>query len=162
MSDTSGTRDEGTVNRLSKRKIALVGSGVLISPNPHGAPGKHGNRNFWQAIKVACDGLREAWLGEPNLRLHVIIGVGVLICGAIAQLSRNEWLAITLAIGLVIVAELFNTAIEHTVDLIVGLRPDPLARHIKDVSAGSVLACAIMAVVIGCLVFAPHLTPLLR
>ena len=77
--------------------------------------------------------------------------------GVVCHLTLTEWLWISFAIGLVIFAELMNTAIEDTVDLVVGLRPDPLARRVKDVSAGCVLVAAILAVLIGLLTFLPHL-----
>jgi diacylglycerol kinase len=50
-----------------------------------------------------------------------------------------------------------NTAIEQTVDLVVGSRQDPLARQVKDVAAGFVLVAAMIAAVIGTLTLVPHL-----
>ena len=109
------------------------------------------------ALRFALQGLHDAWHGQPNLRLHVFCGVGVVTLGAWCGLSVVEWLWVSFAIGLVIFAELMNTAIEHTVDLVVGLRHDPLARKVKDVAAGCVLVAVVIAVVIGALTFAPRL-----
>jgi undecaprenol kinase len=69
----------------------------------------------------------------------------------------TEWLWVAFAIGLVVFAELMNTAIEQTVDLVVGLRPDPLARRIKDIAAGCVLVAAVLAITIGVFTFIPHI-----
>jgi undecaprenol kinase len=55
------------------------------------------------------------------------------------------------------VAELLNTAIERLVDLTVGELVDPLARTVKDISAGFVFATCLLAVAIGCFVFLPQL-----
>jgi diacylglycerol kinase (ATP) len=51
-----------------------------------------------------------------------------------------------------------NTAIEQTIDLAVGLAPDPLARQVKDIAAGCVLVAAVMAAVIGVLTFLSHVS----
>lgn len=154
MSDANGARGEGTVNRLSKRQsTALLGTGILVTP--------HAARARKHALHFALQGLFEAWKTEPNLRLHVIAGWGVMTCGVIVKLCATEWIAITIAIGIVLMAELVNTALEHTIDLVVGLRTDPLARYVKDVAAGSVLVAACVSAVIGVVVFLPHITRLI-
>jgi undecaprenol kinase len=109
------------------------------------------------ALKCAVRGLQDAWRSQPNVRLHGYFGLGVMLLGAICRLSLSGWLWVVFAIGLVLFAELMNTAIESTVDLVIGLRPDPLARQIKDVAAGCVLVATILAVMIETLVFIPHL-----
>jgi len=65
-----------------------------------------------------------------------------------------EWCWITLAIGLVILSEMFNTAIEYLTDL-VSPEMHPLAKKTKDVASGAVLIAALMAVVIGLFIFIP-------
>ena len=109
------------------------------------------------ALRCAVDGLRDAWQSQPNLRIHVCFGAGILAFGMVCRLSLSEWLWVVFAIGLVIFAELMNTAIEQTVDLVVGLRPDPLARRIKDVAAGCVLVATALSITIQSLTFLPHL-----
>lgn len=110
-----------------------------------------------RALRCAVEGLQDAWRTQPNLRLHVYVGAGLIALGAYCRLSLAEWLCVSVAIGLVIFVELLNTAIEQTVDLIVGLRPDPLARRVKDISAGCVLVAAVIALVVECVAFLPHL-----
>ena len=109
------------------------------------------------AFRCALRGLRDAWETQPNLRFHVYAGAGVIVLGLWTHLRLLEWLWVSFAIGLVLFAELMNTAIEQTVDLVLGRRPDPLARQVKDIAAGCVLVAAAIAVVIGALTFAPHL-----
>ena len=89
--------------------------------------------------------------------MQVWIGAIVIGFGFWYSLSLLEWLWVSFAIGLVIFSELMNTAIEQTVDLVVGLSPDPLARRIKDLAAGCVFVAALLAVVVGLLTFGPHL-----
>jgi undecaprenol kinase len=114
-------------------------------------------RRVGRALGEAWQGLASAWRTEPNLRLHAAVCALVAAGGVWLRFSQHEWLALTLAMGLVIVAELINTVIERTVDLVVGLAPDPLARQIKDLAAGSVLVATLIATVVGLLVLAPRL-----
>ena len=110
----------------------------------------------WHSVQCALQGLLDAWRTQPHLRLHVYVGGSVMVGGLWLHLSPTEWIWVSFAIGLVIFAEMTNTAIEQTVDLVVGLRPDPLARQIKDIAAGCVLVAAVLAIVIGALTFGPH------
>lgn len=112
-------------------------------------------RTFRSSLAYAVEGIREAWRTQPNLRLHIGVGGLVILLGIWCRLSMLQWLWVIFAIGLVVFAEMMNTAIEQTVDLVVGLRPDPLARRVKDIAAGCVLVAAILSVAIGLFVFLP-------
>lgn len=114
-------------------------------------------RTRWQSLQHALRGLHEAWQTQPNLRLHVIAGLAAIGLGAGLRLAFGEWLWLACAIGLVLFAELMNTAIEQTVDFVVGSRLDPTARRVKDLSAGGVLVASLLAAVIGAFTFLPHL-----
>lgn len=80
--------------------------------------------------------------------LLVIIAVFVL------GLSITEWCICLGLFGLVMALELVNTAVEAVVDLVTAER-HPLAKIAKDTAAGAVLIAAIMAAVIGLLIFVP-------
>lgn len=108
-------------------------------------------------------GFNHAWHGlklvfklELNFRIHFLIGLLVIIAGFILKISLNEWLAVILTIGLVLVSEMFNTVVETLLDY---LNPaiHPTAKMIKDISAGAVLVSALIAVIIGLIVFIPKL-----
>lgn len=103
----------------------------------------------WQGIK-GCVGK------EQNLSFHLIATVVVLAMSFAFGITRTEWMVIILCIGVVIAAELFNTAIERLVDL-VSPEQHPIAGQIKDIAAGAVLICAATAAIIGILIFAPYL-----
>ena len=74
----------------------------------------------------------------------------MLVVGAFLRLPPFAWALVVVAIALVLVAELFNSALEAVVDL---ASPDdhPLAKQAKDISAGAVLVAAAAAVAIGLL-----------
>ena len=104
----------------------------------------------------AWNGITASYRSERNLRIHVAVGLTAVALGAWLRLSRGEWCWIALCIALVIMAELFNTAIEAWVDVV---SPDehPLAKKAKDAGAGAVLVAAAFAVVVGALVLFPKL-----
>ena len=139
------------MNRIAQFERPLLESEPPRRSSPFRA------RSRWQSLGYALQGLRDAWESQLNLRLHVYVGIGTVAFGMCLRLSIIEWLWVSFAIGLVIFAELMNTAIEQTVDLVVGAQYDPLARQVKDVAAGCVLAAAVIAGIIGTLTFGPHL-----
>lgn len=71
-------------------------------------------------------------------------------------LSLVEWCMVTLGIGLVIMAEVFNTSIEAMAKA-VGRYPDDNLRDALDIASGGVMAAVFTAVVLGCIVFGPKL-----
>lgn len=123
-----------------------------------------GNRNYFQkrsmGFKYAFNGIWQVLKNEPNFRIHFFAAITVILIGLFFSISNYEWLVICLAIGSVLCAEIFNSAIEKIVDLI-HPEPNKKAGIIKDISAGAVLVIAITAAVIGLLVFIPKLIDLL-
>ena len=113
-------------------------------------------RKKHQAVRCALRGLQECWHTQSNLRLHAYLSGCVIALGWWCRLTMGEWLGLIFAISLVILTEMINTAIEQTVDLVVGLTHDPMARQAKDIAAGCVLAAAAFAVLIGALTFGRH------
>lgn len=82
--------------------------------------------------------------------------MAVLGLAIVLHLPDMEIIALTCAIGIVWVAELFNTAIEKIMDLIYTERNSKI-KFIKDLSAAAVLIAAVIAPAIGCIVFIPKL-----
>ena len=106
----------------------------------------------WQGI-LSCVGK------EQKLSFHLIATVIVIIAGFVLGITRTEWTVIILCIGIVIAAELFNTAIEKLVDLVSPER-HPIAGQVKDIAAGAVLVCAVAAAIIGLIIFIPYFSGL--
>ena len=109
-----------------------------------------------KSFSYAFSGLKLAFKKEPNLRIHVLIGIIVLLVGLILNLSATEMAILVLTISFVILLELLNTTIEAMVDL---ASPEikPAAKLAKDVSAAAVLISAIASVIIGALLFLPKI-----
>lgn len=111
---------------------------------------------FFKSFSYSFSGLASAFKSERNFRVHLICLALVISFGFFFQLSTNEWLWIIAAAGIVIAAELFNTAIEALTDM-VSPEIHPKAKIVKDVSAAAVLICAITALIIGLIVFTPKI-----
>jgi diacylglycerol kinase (ATP) len=110
----------------------------------------------WSAFRCAFAGLVDLLRTQPHARWHLLASVGVVGLGLVLGLTRGEWLALVLAMGLVWVAEAVNTAIELACDAIT-LEQHPLIGRAKDLAAAAVLLAAFFAVVVGGLVFGPRL-----
>jgi diacylglycerol kinase (ATP) len=112
------------------------------------------------AFGYAFQGLWHLLRTQRNAQIHCLVAACAVALGAALRISRLEWLALVLTIAMVLAAEGVNTAVEAAVDLACAT-PHPLAKAAKDVAAASVLICAIASVIVGCIVFLPHLLPLL-
>lgn len=110
---------------------------------------------------VAFRGIYEALRTERNMQVHFILTILALLCSYFLHISALEWCLILVAIIMVWVAELFNTAIEKTIDYI-SLEKHPQAGLVKDIAAGAVLIAAIGSIVIGCIVFLPKIWMILQ
>ncbi|ALI99019.1 diacylglycerol kinase [Rufibacter tibetensis] len=118
-------------------------------------------RSRLNSFGYALKGISAAFKSEVNMRWHVISAGLVIAAGFYLGLTTIEWVVICFAIGLVWMAELFNTALEVVVNLV---SPDfhPLAGKAKDIAAGAVLIASLAASAAGLLVFIPHLWELLQ
>jgi diacylglycerol kinase len=112
------------------------------------------------AFGYAFQGLWHLLRTQRNAQIHCLVAACALALAAALRINRMEWLALVLTIAMVLAAEGVNTAVEAAVDLACAT-PHPLAKVAKDVAAASVLICAIASVIVGCIIFLPHLLPLL-
>jgi undecaprenol kinase len=113
-------------------------------------------KQFLLSFKYALEGIILAFKQERNLRFHLFMTIVVLIFGLLFNLHKFEWMILILVIGLMITAELFNTAIERLVDL---YTEDfhPLAKQAKDISAAACFIFAICTIIIGFMIFLPKI-----
>src|SRR6266566_958440 len=109
-------------------------------------------KNAFDSFRYALDGILHGFRSQRHMRFHFGIAVLALLAGVVYGLNATELLILTFAISLVIIAELFNTAIEAVVDLVT-TSYHPLAKYAKDVAAGAVLIAALNACVVGVLLF---------
>lgn len=99
-------------------------------------------------------------LNHNNFRLQIVIGLFAVAGGFFFQLNFSEWMALILASGLVLLAEMTNSSLEFLVDLITK-EHRPEAKKAKDIAAGMVLLASGLSVVIGIIIFGPKFTKFL-
>jgi len=109
-----------------------------------------------RSFGYAISGIRAVFGSEVNMKIHLAVVMLVVICGFVFQISITEWIVCLLCFGLVLGAEMTNTAIETVVDL-VSPEQHPLAGQAKDIAAGAVLICAVASVFVGLLIFVPKI-----
>lgn len=113
-------------------------------------------KKFLKGFVYAWQGIGYAFTTQINFKFHAFSGAVVIMLGCFLGLNINEWLWISVAIGLVLVAELFNTALEVLVDL-VSPEYHPKAGIVKDLSSAAVLLIAILSAIIGSCIFLPKI-----
>lgn len=109
-------------------------------------------RSFINSFRDCINGFDFVISNEDNFKREIIIGILVLVLSFVLKISRLEFIVILIVISLVLVCEIFNTAIEKTVDLCTS-EYNEIARIAKDVSAFAVLTMSFFASVIGIIIF---------
>lgn len=112
--------------------------------------------SFWEGFQFAGEGLLYTFRTQRNFRVHLAAAFAVIILGAWLRLPLHSWAILALIIGLVLTAEMMNTAAEALVDL---TSPEyhPLAKLVKDLMAGAVLIVALISIIVGLLILGPPL-----
>jgi len=111
--------------------------------------------NIVESFNAAIEGFLHVIKTQRNMRIHFIIAVLILSLGVYLNFDRIEIMILCLTIGLVLVAEMFNTVVEFLLDGLINVR-DEKAKVIKDISAGAVLVASINAVIIAYFLFFKH------
>ncbi|MBO7418605.1 MAG: diacylglycerol kinase family protein [Bacteroidaceae bacterium] len=114
-----------------------------------------------KSFKYAWKGIMTCAGHEQNITFHLIAALVVIVAGFFFNITRAEWLAVVICIGMVITAELFNSAIERLVDM-VSPQWQRMAGEVKDIAAGAVLVTAITSAIVGLIVFIPYLIALFK
>lgn len=115
---------------------------------------------LYKSFGYALEGIFAGIKKERNMKIHCIAMITVIILGLFVQLSAIEWCICFLLFAIILALELVNTAVEATIDLVTE-EQKALAKLAKDTAAGAVLIAAIMAVIIGGILFIPKILILL-
>lgn len=107
-----------------------------------------------KSFVYAFAGIKELIKKEHNAWIHCFATICVIVCGIFFNISRMEWIAVSICIGMVLMAEAFNSAIERLTD-IVSPEYNKKAGKVKDLAAGAVLLAAIGAATVGLIIFVP-------
>jgi len=106
------------------------------------------------SFRFALNGISLLLKNEHNSRIHLLAAIIAIIMGIIMKIDHYEWSLLIIVIGAVYLTELLNSSIESLAD-----RIDPewneLIMRAKDYSAAAVLISAIVAIIVGGLIFIP-------
>jgi diacylglycerol kinase len=123
-------------------------------------PNKFSLKSRFGSFRFAMNGLLSLLKNEHNSRIHLLAAILAIITGTIVKLDHYEWSLLIIVIGIVFLTELLNSSLESLADLI-----DPewneLIMKAKDYSAAAVLISAIIAIVVGGLIFIPKILNLI-
>ncbi len=110
---------------------------------------------FKKSLKHACDGIMYALAHEKNFRIEIIVSFFVLIFILVFKVKNWEAIVLIVMMMWVLISELTNTVLERVVDI---LKPriHPYAHLIKDLMAAVVLISAMVAVIVGIIIFYPY------
>lgn len=116
---------------------------------------KYKKQGFSSTFKNARKGMRLTLKSERNIRVHIFVAILVLLSAYYFNFSLVKFCILLLTIAAVISAEMFNSAIEFSLDAIFHNRYSRMVGMAKDIAAGAVLVVTVSAVLIGVLLFAP-------
>lgn len=114
------------------------------------------NEKMINSFKNAFNGMIVSFKQERNMKIHISIMFLVILLGIIFKIKMVEWIICIICFALVIGGELFNTAIEITIDIAMP-NFNEKAKKAKDISAGAVLVLAIASAIIGFIIFVPKI-----
>lgn len=161
MRDKKGlwNRDQGTeIGPLTKKSRVWflphkIKFGVKVSK--YKAPG------FAGTFKNSFKGIRLALKSERNIRIHFAIALLVMTGGIVLKFTPMEYCILLIAIAIVIIAEMVNSAIEFSLDAIFHNRYSKLVGMAKDIAAGAVMVATFISISIGVLLFGSQIIGLL-
>lgn len=116
--------------------------------------------NFFSALKVAVIGILGLFSESRNARIQFVIFSLVIAAGLVLELNRFEWLSLLIASAIVLALEAVNTSIELLADVYT-LDFHPKIKQVKDIAAGAVLIASMFALIIGIIIFLPHLSAMI-
>lgn len=115
-----------------------------------------GDGRFVESFNAAIEGFIYVLKTQTNMRIHFLSALLILLLAIYLNFTSSELLILCITITLVLAAEMVNTAVELVVDMVKS-EFHPIARVIKDISAGAVLLASINAVIVGYLLFAKRI-----
>jgi len=121
---------------------------------------KYKSPGFAGTYRNALKGVRLALKSEKNVRMHFAIAILVIASGLTLRFNPMEFCIMLIAIAIVIIAEMINSAIEFSLDSIYHNRYSRLVGMAKDIAAGSVMIATFISLSIGILLFGSKLLSL--
>lgn len=118
---------------------------------------KYKASGFAGTYRNALKGVRLALKSEKNVRIHFVIALMVMASGLALRFTPMEVCILLIAIAIVVIAEMVNSAIEFSLDAIFHNRYSKLVGMAKDIAAGAVMIATFISIAIGILLFGSKL-----
>lgn len=118
---------------------------------------KFKSQGFNNTFKNARKGFRLVFKSEINIRVHLLIAFFALLFAYFLDFSALEYCVVLIAIAIVMISEMLNTAIEFALDSIYHNKYSKMVGMAKDISAGAVMLASLISVLIGVIIFGKHL-----
>ncbi len=108
-----------------------------------------------KSFKYAFKGFKKVFFEEQNFRIQIIIALFVVALGFYFRIKSFEWIILAFVIGLVMILEMVNSAVERTADI---LKPriHSYTKEVKDIMAAAVMLASVISVIIGVIIFFPY------
>ena len=113
-------------------------------------------KNWFESLNYAIEGVIYAFKTQRHVRYHYIIAAGALFLSLFLELPVIEFVLFAMAVIILLFAEMMNTAIEETVNLVEN-KHNLIAKNAKDVSAGAVLIASIGVVIMAYMIFTKYI-----
>lgn len=117
-------------------------------------------RKFSSSFKDCINGLKFINVNEDNFKREIFLGIIALIVSYVLKIDKIEFMIIIIVIGLVLICEIINTAVERLVDL-VSPNYNKIAGEVKDIMAFAVLFMCTISLIVGAIIFIPKIMVLL-
>ena len=106
--------------------------------------------------KYAWRGLFEIIRNQMNFQIELFMASMAVLGGILFGINPTEWMILCFTIMLVLISEAFNSSVEAMCDAL-SKEDNENIRYAKDVAAGAVLLSAILAIIIGTIIFTPYI-----
>jgi diacylglycerol kinase (ATP) len=134
-----------TETNVNKPQVEGAGERVQMCP-----PVKA--KSTLESFKYAAEGILDVFRTQKHMRFHFICVIIVLLGALLLDLDKRDMLIILFTVSMVLIAEMFNTAVEAVVDMVTQ-DYHPLAKFAKDAAAGAVLIATTASVLIAFMIF---------
>src|SRR6478672_271209 len=108
------------------------------------------------SFSYAWQGIKSLLRTEHNSWIHLGLTFLVIPLAIYYRITRSEWMFLIIVMAMVWAAELFNTALEKSMDFI-SKENHPQIKLVKDLAAAAVLISALAALAVGAIIFIPRI-----
>lgn len=122
---------------------------------------KYKKQSFSSTFENSFRGIRLVLKSERNIRIHFVVAAITLILAHFLNFSVVEYCVLILTIGMVIIAESVNSAIEFSLDSVFKNKYSVMVGMAKDIAAGAVMLATTLSIIIGIILFGSKLLALI-